>query len=232
MSTITQRFVLLAAWAFSIGAALAAEPPFTLTEDGSAFLYRARPGDNPGTVAAMFGIRPEDVPAFLAANGIGDATRIQTGQLFRIPNPLATRAERAENKAQALAREVGELRARNASADHDLSEARQHATAASDRADQLARFAWLYRVAVGIGALLAVGLGLSVAIASNAVRMRQRGEHYARTLADELEEKRRRGLAERQESAKHILDLEAHVQQLTAKVASLTASPGRRTQAG
>ena len=35
---------------------LAADAPLTMTEDGSAFIYRARPGDQPGTVAAMFGI--------------------------------------------------------------------------------------------------------------------------------------------------------------------------------
>ena len=40
----------------------------------------------------------------------------------------------------------------------------------------------------------------------------------SQVLAHELEEKRRTGLAERQESARHILDLEGRLRALEAKV--------------
>ena len=67
-----------AAFLLAVGSA-AAEPLFTLSEDGKTFLYRARPGDHPGVVAEMFGIPTRDVPAFLAANGISDATKVAAG---------------------------------------------------------------------------------------------------------------------------------------------------------
>src|ERR1700741_1398435 len=76
-----------------------AEPLFTFAEDGSTFIYKARPGDQPGSVAAMFGIGQQEMPAFLAANGITDPTRVGIGHVYRIPNPLAVRAATAETKA-------------------------------------------------------------------------------------------------------------------------------------
>src|SRR5882724_453075 len=66
-------------------AAALAEPALTLTDDGTAFIYKARPGDQPGNVAAMFGVAPRDMPAFFAANGITDATRVGVGHVYRIP---------------------------------------------------------------------------------------------------------------------------------------------------
>lgn len=206
-----------AASVLCIGTVLAAVPPFSLTEDGSVFLYPARPGDKPAAVAAMFGIPPEELTSFLAANGITDATRVPTGHVYRIPNPLATRAGRAERRAQALERELSELRARGEALDHDLAAAREIAAAAERRAQRLTRYAWLWRLSIGLAAVLVVGLGFAVASASSAVRMRQRADQYARTLADDLEEKRRRGLGERQEAAKRILDLETQVQALELK---------------
>src|SRR5439155_21265473 len=80
--------LLAAILLFAVGPA-AAEPLFTLSEDGKTFLYRARPGDHPGGVAEMFGISQRDVPAFLAANGISDATRVGAGFVYRIPNAAA-----------------------------------------------------------------------------------------------------------------------------------------------
>src|SRR5262245_55857187 len=62
------------------------EPLFTLTDEGRTFLYHSRPGDRPGEVAEMFGVSTHDLPAFLAANGITDPTRVGAGFVYRIPN--------------------------------------------------------------------------------------------------------------------------------------------------
>ena len=97
-------FFAAATLLLAVGSA-AAEPLFTLSEDGKTFLYRARPGDHPGVVAEMFGIPSRDVPAFLAANGISDATKVGAGFVYRIPNAAA----------RALAERTATLEAENAS---------------------------------------------------------------------------------------------------------------------
>src|SRR5207237_236337 len=76
MSTLTRTlkastFFLALSFAPFATAAFA-EPALTLTDDGTTFVYKARPGDQPGSVAAMFGIAQRDMPAFFAANGITD----------------------------------------------------------------------------------------------------------------------------------------------------------------
>src|SRR5258706_15392131 len=94
------RILITGALALSITPAFAAEPAFTLAEDGSAFIYKARPGDQPGTVAAMFGIGQREMPAFLTANDVSDPTRVGIGHVYRIPNPLAVRATESEAMTQ------------------------------------------------------------------------------------------------------------------------------------
>jgi Skp family chaperone for outer membrane proteins len=232
MSITRHVVLLLVAGALAVGAARAADPALGLTEDGSAFVYRARPGDTPSTLAATFGVAPEAVPAFLKANGVTDPTRIATGHVFRIPNPVLPRAEAAEAKAQGLERDLAAASTRVASLEHDLASTRDAAADATERADRLARYAWLWRLAAGLAVLLAIALGLTITIAVGAVRTEQRAEHYARTLADELEEKRRRGLTERQEAQRHILDLEAEVQRLAARREPRPPAPSRRSGAG
>src|SRR5437899_982073 len=104
--------LLIPALALGLASAFAAEPPFTMTDDGSAFVYRSRPGDQPGAVAAMFGIGPKELPGFLTANGITDPTRVGVGHVYRIPNPLAAQAAEATAKAQSLERDVRDMRGR------------------------------------------------------------------------------------------------------------------------
>jgi LysM domain-containing protein len=232
MSITRHVVLLLAAGALAVGTARAADPAFGLTEDGSAFVYRARPGDTPSSLAEMFGIPPDAVPAFLRANGITDPTRIATGHVFRIPNTVLPRAQAAEARVQGLERDLASARTRAGSLERDLASARDAAADATDRADRLARYAWMWRFAAGLGVLLAIALGLTVTIAVGAVRTEQRAEHYARALADELEEKRKRGLTERQEAQRHILDLEAQVQRLAAKREPRPPAPSRRSGAG
>src|SRR5438552_14478496 len=104
-----------AAFLLAVGSA-AAEPLFTLSEDGKTFLYRARPGDHPGVVAEMFGIPTRDVPAFLAANGISDATKVAAGFVYRIPNAaaraLAERTAALEGENTRLKGTAGEEKAK------------------------------------------------------------------------------------------------------------------------
>ncbi len=159
------------------GSPFAAEPPFTLTEDGSAFLYTARPGDQPGTLAAMFGIDANEIPAFLAANGVKDPTRITIGQVFRIPNPLASRAAAAEAKAGALEKELTELRARAQRFDRELGESRAAAETAERRAERLAG---LERWSHLLGAL---GVVLVLVLAAAASHRPQRAPQTGRVGA-------------------------------------------------
>src|ERR1043166_6635724 len=106
-----RRFFAAAILHLAVGSG-AAEPLFTLSEDGKTFLYKARPGDHPGIVAEMFGIPARDVPAFLAANHITDPTRVGAGFTYRIPNAAA----------QGLADRVATLEQENAGQRRSLAE--------------------------------------------------------------------------------------------------------------
>src|SRR5207247_10781422 len=74
---------------FPPGASAAEAPLFTTEDGGRTFVYHSRPGDRPSGVAAMFGIQPNDLPGFLAANGISDPTRVSSNFVYRIPNGAA-----------------------------------------------------------------------------------------------------------------------------------------------
>jgi hypothetical protein len=226
------RILLVAALALVLPPALAAEPLFTLADDGSAFLYRARAGDQPGAIAAMFGIGPQELPAFLAANGITDPTRVSVGHLYRIPNPLVGRAASAEANAQAMARDLTELRARAASLDGELQAARAAAGDAEQRAARLARLERLWPLVIAAGVLLVLAGGASIGFAVTAMRKSAEADRYARGLASDLDEKRRGALAERQEAARRALDLETKVRDLEIQLARGAAPAARRSPAG
>ena len=219
---LSLRILLLATSLFlCAGSTLAAEPPFTLTADGSAFLYSARPGDQPGTVAAMFGIGAKDLPAFLAANGVKDPTRITIGQVFRIPNPLAVRAADAEAKAAKLEKDSGEQRARADRLDHELGASRAAAENAERRAERLAGLERWSHLLGCVGVVLVLALAAAGSVAHRAVRKLGEAESYARGMTVELDEKRRALLAERQRAAKHEMDLETQVRELEHQIASV-----------
>src|SRR2546430_4696547 len=74
---------------FLAGASAAEAPLFTTEDGGRTFVYHSRPGDRPSSVAAMFGISPNGLPGFLAANGISDPTRVSSNFVYRIPNGAA-----------------------------------------------------------------------------------------------------------------------------------------------
>ncbi len=208
------------------------EPALTLTDDGTAFVYKARPGDQPGTVAAMFGVAPRDMPAFFAANGITDPTRVGVGHVYRIPNPLATRAAEAEAQARAFAGDVASLKGRTEQLGRDLEGARAAAQDAERRVAHLARFERLWPLVSIIGMLLVVTAAALGWLAFGAVRKAGAVEQRARALADELDEKRRQALADRQQSAKRILDLESKLHDVEQRVGVSMRLPVRPAGTG
>jgi len=209
----------------------AADPVFTLSEDGKTFLYRARPGDHPGVVAEMFGISTRDLPAFLAANGISDATKVGAGFVYRIPNAaaraLAERTASLEAENARLKRAEGEQKAEAERLAHAADDARAETKLAQERATRLARLEDLWPwVKPILALLLAVAAGaLYTAVA--AMRRRAEAERYARTLATELDEKRRTSLGERQENSRRILDLEQRIRALEAQLSPRVIVGGR-----
>ena len=209
------------------GQPAAGEPLFTLAEDGRTFLYRGRPGDSPGTVAAMFGIEARDVPSFLTANGIKDPTRVQTGFVYRIANPVVARTAALEEQSRGFQEEAGELRKQVDALQRDLRAAEQRAEFAEGRAARAGRLERLWPVTLTVIGFLAVGLAGAGVVATRAVKRQNAVDVYARTLARELEEKRRTNLADRQESARRILELENRTRDLEAKLGPRVLSGGR-----
>ncbi len=221
---------LAAVFFLTVGSA-AAEPLFTLSEDGKTFLYRARPGDHPGVVAEMFGIPARDLPAFLAANGISDSTKVAAGFEYRIPNAaaraLAERAAALEADNARLKRAAGDERAASERLAHAAEDARAEKALAESRATRLAGLERLWPWAKAALTLLLAAAAGAFYTAVAALRRRTEAEGYARSLANDLEEKRKTTLAERQESARHILDLEQRIRTLEAKLGPRAVMGGR-----
>jgi hypothetical protein len=226
-----RRMLSVLAVAILIAGAAAAEPLFTLADDGRTFLYRARPGDHPSGVAEMFGISAKDLPAFLAANGITDATRVGAGFVYRIPNEtarrLSDRAAALQTDNARLARAAREDRERVQGLARAAEEARGAAADAEARTARLARMETLWPWARGAMFALLLVAAAAAYTAVAAMRRRSQAERYARTLARELEEKRRAALSERQESARRVLDLETRLRALEAQLGPRVVISGR-----
>jgi hypothetical protein len=229
MSHVPQMIVALAMLlAGAANPASAAEPLFTLAEDGRTFVYRARPGDNPAAIADMFGIPAGDVPAFLAANGIADATRIATGFTFRIPNTaareLAERASALQQDNARLRRTATEEKERAQGLVRAADDARAAVTEAEARLGKLEQLWPWAKGAILMLVLVGAAAGYTTAAA---VRRQAQADRYARSLARELEEKRRLALAERQESARRILELETRLRGLENQIRPRVVVSGR-----
>jgi hypothetical protein len=199
--------------------ARAGEPIFMLSEDGTSFVYRSQPGDQPAAVAARFGVGREGLDAFLAANGITDATRVAVGHVYRVPNPLAARTTEAEARATALADEAAAARA-------EASTLRTESAANAARLNELERRAAdLERLARRWPWIKLLGLALVLALAAmgflthRSVGELRDVEREAKRLGDELDERRRAALADRQQSARRIMDLEESVRALEQELA-------------
>lgn len=222
---------LLVLAALSASAPVSAERIFRLDEGGQTFVYRARPGDHPTGVAEMFGLAEHQIPAFLAANGITDATRVPPGFEYKIPNravrDLATRATRLEGKLHRIARDLSGERARNRELVRTAEQTRGDVAAAEDRSQHLARIASLWPWAKALIVLLCLGVVGAIVLAQTAVKRQLQAERFARTLARELEEKRQSAMTERQESARRIVDLEQRLRALEAQLGPRVVISGR-----
>jgi hypothetical protein len=232
MSRHSPIVVLLAALALGAAALpAAAERLFSLSEDGETFLYRARPGDHPIGVADMFGIPEHEVGAFLAANKISDPTRVGTGFEYRIPNvaarDLSRRVTALEGDNARLVRDLSGATTRVDALAREAREARTASESAEARAAKLARLEATWPWARVLIVLLVLAAGGGAAVAGAAMRRQRQAERYARTLAAELDDKRRSALAERQESGKRILDLETRVRSLEAQLGPRVLIGGR-----
>jgi hypothetical protein len=200
-----------------------AEPLFELEDGGQTFLYRARPGDHPGRVAEMFGIPADGVPALLKSNGIKDDTQIGSGFVYRVPNfaarALASQLDDLRGERDRLAAEAAtsahraDAAAREARADRDAASAATARAARSQRLERLWPFMQLALV------LLAITAAAVFTVARTAVSRQRQADRYAKTLATELEDRRKASMAERQESARHVLDLEQRIRTLESQVA-------------
>jgi hypothetical protein len=220
-----------AALVFAAAAPSAAEPVFTSADDGRTFLYRARPGDNPGTVVEMFGLPPSGLAAFLAENGIRDATRVGAGFVYRVPNvPARALAERVsalerDGAGAAAAAAEADTRARELAAESDRL--RAAAATAETRATRAARLTTMWPLVQLALVLLAVLGAGALAVARAAFRAQQKAERYARALTNELDEKRKTVLADRQESSRRILELDARVRALETQLGPRVVLGGR-----
>ena len=151
------------------------------------------------------------VDALLAARGISEDSRVPVGFEYRVPNPLAARADAAE------ARSV-ELEQRAAAAEQTPGGHAAHRGAARGATTE-AKAQLEGRWSLALWALVGLAAGLAVmgAVASAALRRERGATRYARTMAQELEDKRRSGLAERQQSARRVVELEHRIRQLEAR---------------
>ncbi|HYV56517.1 MAG TPA: hypothetical protein VE911_03185 [Candidatus Nitrosopolaris sp.] len=211
--------------------ALAADRLFTLSDDGQTFLYRARPGDQPGAVAEMFGIHPDGVPAFLTFNGISDPTKVGTGFTYRIPNAalraLSQRASALEADNARLTKELHDLKQNVGGITRERDEARAASAEAETRAARLSRIHTLWPILQATIVLLTLVAGALVGVAVAALRRRAQADRYARGLATELDDRRKVSMAERQESARHVLDLENRIRTLEAQLGPRVLVGGR-----
>ena len=211
--------------------ALAADRLFTLSDDGQTFLYRARPGDQPGAVAEMFGIHPDGVPAFLSSNGISDPTKVGTGFTYRVPNTalraLSQRASTLEAENARLTKELRELKESVAGITRERDEARAASAESETRAAHLSRIQTLWPILQAVIVLLTLVAGALAGVALAALRRRAQADRYARGLATELDDRRKVTMAERQESARHVLDLENRVRTLEAQLGPRMLVGGR-----
>ena len=224
--------IVAAASVLFLAGARAAEAPLFTTEDGGrTFVYHSRPGDRPSGVAAMFGISPNDLPGFLAANGISDPTRVSSNFVYRIPNgaarELSDRVTALERDNARLTRALGEAAERGDTLTKEAQRASQTAAAAEARAARLANAERWWLTAQILIVLLVLALAGTGAVTVAAVRRQRQAERFARTLAHEAEEKRRTTLAERQESGRRILELESKVKELESKLGPRVVVGGR-----
>jgi hypothetical protein len=206
---------------------LHAEPVFELTDGGRTFVYVARPGDTPGAVAAAFGIPPNAVSAFLASNGIEDAAAVPRGFPYRIPNPMVADLDALAAERAQLAESVDSARSHIADLEGRLAALREKVDFTTARHHRLETLERRWIVAVLVMTLLIAGVIGAIAFAVAAIRKEQQAERWARSLANEAEEKRRTGLVDRQRAARRMVELETRIRELEQQVPARVRAIGR-----
>jgi hypothetical protein len=209
--------VVVAILILTVAAQARAEPGVELTDGGRTILYRARPGDAPSAVARALGIPAAQVDALLAAKDIRDGGHVPVGFEYRVPNPLAARADAAETRS-------AELEQRAAAAEDALASVQRTEELRGEERRRLAQLEGRWSLALWALVGLAAGLAVTGAVAAAALRRERGATRYARTMAQELEDKRRAGLAERQQSARRIVELEDRLRQLERRAHAVPRS--------
>ncbi|HWP67112.1 MAG TPA: hypothetical protein VNO26_14535 [Candidatus Limnocylindria bacterium] len=209
-----KSFVLLAMLAVGWAAPATAAPPFELVDDGATFIYRARPGESPMSVAKSFGIPEDRIDDFLVANGIRDPTRVPLGFAYRVPNPLAPRVDELTDELAALRRSAAEHAAETTALRETIERLRGEAAFAADKEARLHTLEARWPIALTALVVALLGLAGALWTARLALGRLQVVERRASALAHELEDRRRAVLAERQEASHRILELENRVRQL------------------
>ncbi len=120
-------------------------------------------------------------------------------------------------RASDLERKLAAAESRTAAMERQLAELQRSVALHGEERQRLAQLEGRWRLA--FWAIVGLSLALSVvgAVAAVARRREQGATRYARSMAHELEDKRRSGLVERQESARHIVELEARVRELEGR---------------
>ncbi len=190
------------------GSAVLAAPAVELVDDGAVIVYRTQPGDTASAIATALGVAPDAVDAFLRDNGVKDPSRLPLGFAFRVPNPAITRAREAEARAAAAAVERRKLEERAGTAERALGVAREGAPFVEADRQRLATLATRWSVSLWALVLGGITLAGSLAVTVAALGRERRATAYARSQARDLDEKRRAALAERQQSARRIMELE------------------------
>jgi hypothetical protein len=188
--------------------------PFEFADQGRTVIYRARPGEAPAVVAEGFGVPRDGLLAFLAANGIRDATRVPLGFEYRMPNPLAPPLDAVQTERERLDRDLRARTARVAELERTLVKIRAEAAFSEAKERRLATLE--ARWPIGVATLVVALLGLVGALwAARLAAERLAGaERHARALARELEARRRTDLAARQEADRRIIELEGRLRQI------------------
>jgi hypothetical protein len=203
------------------------EPLIELTDGGRTFVYTARPGDSPGAVAAAFGLPPDALPGFLAANGIKDDTAVPRGFRYRIPNPVVAQTDALLAKQAELTHTADDARGRVAELERTIARLRENIDFTATQRRRLESLELRWSVATWLVTILLVGVLVAIGFAVAAMRKERQAERWARALANEADEKRRTGLAERQQSARRVVELEARVRELEQQVVARVRAIGR-----
>jgi hypothetical protein len=189
-------------------------PPFELAEDGRTFVYRARPGEPPSSVAESFGVPQDRLGAFLTANGIADATRVPLGFEYRIPNPLVPRLDALTDQVQRLERDVADRSARVAELERTNERLGRDAARSQAKEDRLEALERRWPIAMTALVLALLGLAGALWVTWGSIGRLAAAEQRMRALDHELESRRQAALAERQESSRRIVELENRVRLL------------------